>query len=74
MLQWNKESDKEDVKKIDRRIPKGERKALRLAKYESVKKGGMKCLNLWNILQMRETTEQSMCMQFATISVRRLTM
>ena len=29
----------------------------------------MKCLNLWNILQMRETTEQSMCMQFATISV-----
>lgn len=59
MLQWNKESDKEDVKKIDRRIPKGERKALRLAKYESVKKGGMKCLNLWNILQMRETTEQS---------------
>lgn len=24
--------------------------------------------------RMRETTEQSMCMQFATISVRRLTM
>lgn len=68
MLQWNKE----DVKKIDRRIPKGERKALRLAKYESVKKGGMKCLNLWNILQMRETTEQSMCMEYSKEGCRLL--
>ena len=40
VLLWNKESDTEDVKKMDRRIPKGERKALWLAKYECVKKVG----------------------------------
>ena len=34
VLLWNKESCTEEVKKNDRRIPKGERKALWLVKYE----------------------------------------
>ena len=40
VLLRNKESYTEDVKKINRRIPKGERKALWLVKYECVKKVG----------------------------------